>query len=95
MKWGPVAGSCFGALLSDPGYAGSPHEALSRGAWALLDGLQDRAVEELTVPWPPVAGSKLGELAQPHASVRNDILCLWYGDEEQPALPMISVGLSG
>lgn len=58
-------------------------------------GDDDEGEVVLTGPWPPVAGSKLGELAQPHASVRNAILCLWYGDEEQPALPMISVGLSG
>jgi hypothetical protein len=56
-----------------------------------LDGIQIHIVEDLGSSWPPVEQpdpkvEPLDDSPPPNASVKGDVVHVWFGDEDQPDL---------
>jgi hypothetical protein len=55
-------------------------------AWNVLSGIQDGVSVTLREPWPLVMVGSEHQMGMPGAKVVDDVLELWYGDENAPAI---------
>ena len=55
-------------------------------AWTVLSSIQDGVSVTLREPWPLVMVGSEHQMAMPGAKVVDDVLELWYGDEDAPAI---------
>jgi hypothetical protein len=82
------------SVTADAAYEQDYEEALLRAGRSLLSTIQDFVVEELGRPWPPAGRGTTGEMALPDAAILDNALCLWYGDQNAPAVSVIRVSLT-
>jgi hypothetical protein len=82
------------SVTADAAYEQDYEQALLRAGRSLLSTVQDFVVEELGQPWPPAGRGTPGEMALPDATILDNALCLWYGDQNTPAVSMIRIPLT-